>query len=413
MNLQNLKLKASTLCAGGTLLVFGGFLTVNLAGCGGGGGGGLTTIPTPSPVGATFRIVQQDSTPSRGGTLTLTGNGQTFQGTADSNGVLVLQGVAPGTYNATFTAFNAAGTALPSTSRSLTITRVGTQNFVLVQGDTGNGQFSLTGTIFQNPNNGQFTGCDANSTPITANVLISVRDLNDTTGAPIIAQIVRPVQDGNVSIGLRGRYTISLPTNPRSFRVEVGPADNNGVRYAGLSSTTTFTQGTTTLANVNVCANNNGVIPVPFSPTPTPTINTATPLPVVTSTPNTTAGGTTTGTTTGGTTPTTPAATGTPVPAATATTAAPTPSFTVAPTVAGGGNTANTTTGNTTAGNTTLNNTTLSTAGNTTTGTTTTGNTTTSTTTTGSTSSGNATIGNTTLFTPGNTTATTTNRTRR
>ena len=333
MNLQNLKLKASTLCAGGTLLVFGGFLTVNLAGCGGGGGGGLTTIPTPSPVGATFRIVQQDSTPSRGGTLTLTGNGQTFQGTADSNGVLVLSGVTPGTYNATFTASNAAGTALPSTSRSLTITRVGTQNFVLVQGDTGNGRFTLTGTIFQNANNGQFTGCDANSTPITANVLISVRDLNDTTGAPIIAQIVRPVQDGNVSIGLRGRYSISLPTNPRSFRVEVGPADNNGVRYAGLSSTTTFTQGTTTLANVNVCANNNGVIPVPFSPTPTPTINSATPLPVVTSTPSTTAGGTTTGTTN----PTTPRPTATPQPAATATTA-PNPGFTVAPTVATGGN---------------------------------------------------------------------------
>ena len=102
MNLQSLKLKASTLCAGGTLLVFGGFLTVNLAGCGGGGGGGLTTVPTPRPVGATFRIIQQDGTPSQGGSVTLTGNGQTYNGTADNTGVAVIPGVAPGNYTVTF-----------------------------------------------------------------------------------------------------------------------------------------------------------------------------------------------------------------------------------------------------------------------------------------------------------------------
>ena len=256
MNLQNLKIKASTLCAGGTLLVFGGFLTVNLAGCGG-GGGGLTTIPTPSPVGATFFLVQQDSSPSNGGTLTLTGNGQTFNGTADSSGKVVLSGVTPGTYTATFIANSSAG-ALPSTSRTIVVTKSGAQNFVLVQGDTGNGAFTLSGTVFQNSNNGDFTNCTSNSAPITADLLISVRDLNDTTGAPIIAQIVRPVQDANASLALRGRYTISLPTNPRSFRVEVGPATNNGVIYAGISATTTFTQGVTSLTNVNVCANTNG-----------------------------------------------------------------------------------------------------------------------------------------------------------
>ena len=356
MNLQTLKLKASTLCAGGTLLVFGGFLTVNLAGCGGGGGGGLTTIPTPSPIGATFRIVQQDTTPSRGGSLTLTGNGQTFNGTADNNGVVTLNNVTPGTYTATFTTNSSNGTALPSTTRQLVITRTGAQNFVLVQGDTGQGAFTLTGTIFENPNSGEFTNCGPTSAPVTANVLISVRDLNDTTGAPIIAQIVRPTQDSNAPIALRGRYTISLPTNPRSFRVEVGPADNNGAAFAGISATTTFTEGTTSLANVNVCANRNGQIPVPFSPTATPT---ATPIggfffPTVAPTTGTTTTGTTTvGTTTAGTTPSpadTPFATSTPNPNN------PTPSFTVIPNVATGGNNGggstgtNTTTGLTTSG---------------------------------------------------------------
>jgi len=340
MNLQTLKLKASTLCAGGTLLVFGGFLTVNLAGCGG-GGGGLTTVPTPRPVGATFRLLQQDGTASNGGTLTLTGNGKTFNGTAGSDGVVTLNNVAPGTYTATFTASTSAGVALPATTRQITITSSGAQNYQLVQGDTGNGQFTLTGTIFQNPNDADFTNCSPNSTPIVAAVLISVRDLNDTTGAPIIAQIVRPLQDSNAADRLKGRYTISLPTNPRSFRVEVGPADNNGVAYAGISATTTFTQGTTSLDNVNVCANTNGKIPVPFSPTATPTTTpTGGPLfPGATSTPAATPTGTADP---NATATSTPGPTNTPIPDATTT---PTPSFTQAPTVATGGTTGGTTTG--------------------------------------------------------------------
>ena len=395
MNLQNLKLKASTLCAGGTLLVFGGFLTVNLAGCGGGGGGGLTTIPTPAPVGATFRLVQQDSTPSKGGTLTLTGKGKTYTGTADNGGVVNLGTVAPGTYTATFTAFDASGKPLATTTRTLTITKSGAQTFVLVQGDTGNGKFTLTGTIFQNPLNNKNTSCTSSSTPIIAEVLVTVRDLNDTVGAPIIAQIVRTEQSSTVASTLKGRYTISLPTAPRSFRVEVSPSNNNGVGYAGISATTTFTQGTTTLANVDVCTNLNGVIPIPFNPTATPTVTPTggivIPGATFTSTPNPTS-------------TTNPNATSTSTPGPTSTsrpTATPTQP---------GSTTLNSTAGNTSTGNTTINNTTLTTAGNTSSGNTSTGSTTindTTLTTAGNTSAGNTTISNTT------TTTTTTTRRRR
>lgn len=404
MNLQNLKLKASTLCAGGTLLVFGGFLTVNLAGCGG-GKGGLTTIPTPSPVGATFRIVQQDSTPSKGGTLTLTGNGRSFSGTAGNDGVLVLNNVSPGTYTATFTSFTSNGTALPSTSRQLTITRVGAQNFVLVQGDTGNGAFTLTGTIFQNPNNSDFTNCTTSSSPVTAAVLISVRDLNDTTGAPIIAQIVRPLQDSNVAVALKGRYTISVPTNPRSFRVEVGPADNNGAAFAGISATTTFTQGTTSLSNVNVCANSNGKIPVPFSPTATPTVTpTGGAFPIASTTPTSTATADPNATATQ-----TPGPTSTSLPTATPTQPGATTGngATPLPNVATGGTTGTTTTGTTTTGTTTTGTTTTGTTAGSTAGNTTINNTAlgTSGSTTAGSSAGNTTINNTALGTAGSTTA--------
>lgn len=288
MNLQNLKLKASTLCAGGTLLVFGGFLTVNLAGCGGGGNGGLTTVPTPRPVGATFSIVQQDGTPSKGGTVTLTGNGQTYTGTAAGNGVATLNNVPPGTYTVTFTAFASNGAALPTTSRMLSITRSGAQNYILVQGDTGNGAFSISGTIFSNPGNAANRACTASSTPITGAVLISVRDLNDTTGSPIVAQITRPAQDSGVATNLRGRYSISVPalSGQRTFRVEASPAGNSGFQVAGVSGTTTFVQGSTTLTGVDICANTNGVIPAPVvTPTPVPTDANGTPFPIATVTP--------------------------------------------------------------------------------------------------------------------------------
>ena len=289
MNLQSLKLKASTLCAGGTLLVFGGFLTVNLAGCGGGGGGGLTTVPTPRPVGATFRIIQQDGTPSQGGSVTLTGNGQTYNGTADNTGVAVIPGVAPGNYTVTFSTIQSNGTALPSTSRPLSITRSGAQNYVLVQGDVGKGPNSIIGTIFTNPSNGATRACTATSTPFTGSVLVSVRDLNDTTGSPIIAQITRPAQ-ANAAVGARGRYSISIPTlsGQHTFRVEVGPADNNGVQIAGVSATTTFTEGNNTLTNVDVCANLNGTIPAPVeTPTPTPEPSRTPPFGIPTNTPTT------------------------------------------------------------------------------------------------------------------------------
>ena len=284
MNLQSLKLKASTLCAGGTLLVFGGFLTVNLAGCGGGGGGGLTSVPTPRPVGATFRILQQDGTAARGGTVTLTRSGKTYTGTADNTGVAVISNVPSGTYTVTFTTLDSGGTTT-TTTRTLSITGSGAQTFQLVQGDTGNGANTITGTIFINANNGTSAtrACTASSTPFTGIVLVSVRDLNDTTGSPIVAQITRAAQSN-------GRYTISIPnlSGQRTFRVEVTPGDNNGAQVVGVSQTTTFTQGTTTLTNVDICANTNGVIPAPVTtPTPTPAPSGTPPFTIATPTPTT------------------------------------------------------------------------------------------------------------------------------
>ena len=278
MNLQNLKLKASTLCAGGTLLVLGGFMTVNLAGCGGGGGSSLTTAPTPRAQGVTFRILQQDSSASRGGTVTLTGNGQTQTANADSTGVAIFSNLTAGTYTATFTAFDNAGVALSPTTRPVIVTNTGAQSYTLVQGDSGGGAFTVTGRVVANPDDGDLStaNCDAQSQPITASVLISVRDLNATNGTPVIAQVVRSLQSDGTDANLRGRYTISLPFRPRSFRVEVSPDGTNGAPFAGISATTTFVPTVTTVSSVDVCTNLTGRAPAP-AVTPIPTA-TATPF---------------------------------------------------------------------------------------------------------------------------------------
>ena len=315
-----LNLKASTLCASGALLVLGGFMTVNLAGCGGGGGGGLTQA-TPRPVGATFRIVQQDGSVSRGGALTLTRDSFTTTVSADAAGVATVPSLAPGTYAATFTAFDNSGNPLPSTTRSIVIASSGSQSYMLVQGDSGNGQFVITGRVLLNAtgsndddNNPATGNCNAQSVPVTSAVLISVRDLNSTDGTPIVAQAVRAAQASGGPSSQRGTYTVSLPFRPRlplTFRVEVSALPGGSVPFAGISATTTFVTNTTTTTGVDVCTNINGVIPVP-AVTATPIVTNTpfqfiTPTPFASATPNATV---------------TPGATATPGASATATSAA-------------------------------------------------------------------------------------------
>ena len=306
MTTKRLPFQASTLCAGGTLLVLGGFLALNLAGCGGGNSTGPigqpTAVPgttaTPSPATLQFRLQLTDGSAASGGTVTLTSStGRTYSGTAN-NGVVNIGKVVPGLYTLVFTVTGPNGQTI-STTRSITITSstAGAQTFSLRQGDTGTSNpFTISGRILLNPagtndpDGDQATAnCTAVVTPITDAVVITVRDLNSTNGTPIIAQITRPAQASTVPGPQRGNYSITIPYQPRSFRVTVTNA--NDAPFAGVSASTSFPTSSTVVNNVDICTNASTVAPQPSvtaTPSPTPFVaptTVGTPVATSTSTP--------------------------------------------------------------------------------------------------------------------------------
>ncbi|RYX82121.1 hypothetical protein EON83_21140 [bacterium] len=288
MTTKRLPFKASTLCASGTLLVLGGFLALNLAGCGGGGGGigQPTPIPgttaTPVPASIQFLLQLTDGITATGGNVTLTSaSGRSYTATANTQGLASIRNVVPGTYTLVFNVKQPNGTLVPTT-RSITIsspTSSGVQTFTIRQGDTGTSNpFTITGRILLNPagvndpdGNSNTPDCATVVTPITDAVIITVRDLNAVNGTPIIAQVVRPAQSADTVGTQRGLYSISIPYQPRSFQVEV--RNSNDAPFAGLSALTSFPTTVTTVANVDVCTNNSNTPPTPgvtATPTSTP-----------------------------------------------------------------------------------------------------------------------------------------------
>ena len=318
MTTKRLPFQASTLCAGGTLLVLGGFLTLNLAGCGGGGGGGIgtpTAVPgttaTPAPASLQFQLQLTGGANATGGTVRLTSaSGLNYSATANSRGVASIGRVTPGLYTLVFTVIGANGQSV-STTRSITITSSTTaQTFNLRQGDTGTSNpFTITGRILLNPGgtndpdgNSATANCGDVVTPITDAVVITVLDLNSTNGTPIIAQIVRPAQPASTTGTQRGVYSITVPYQPRSLRVTV--ANSNDAPFAGVSASTSFPQTDTTtgqpllvLRNVDVCTNNSTIAPQPAvtaTPSPSPfvaptTVGTSSATPTPSPVPNPTA----------------------------------------------------------------------------------------------------------------------------
>jgi hypothetical protein len=301
-----LKMKASTLCAGSALLVLGGFMSVNLAGCGGGGGGGGLGSPTATPSAQTisFTLLRQNNTASNGGTVTLTGP-VTLSGTANAAGVVTIPSVPPGTYTATFVVNNDAGNPLTTTTTSLIITRASGQNFLLLEGQTSNaGQYVISGTVRLNPvvddpdNDSSTANCTNGSTPVTGAFLVTAIDLDTKLGQPIIAQARRALQStSGTPTAQKGAYTIRLPYRPQAFRIVIGRVDDSGAVFSGRSAITNFA-GRDNVTGVDICVNQDGTIPGPVvtaSPIPTggviPTpissntpVNTATPTPTATAT---------------------------------------------------------------------------------------------------------------------------------
>lgn len=313
MFLKKIQPKASTLCASSALLVLGGFMSVNLAGCGGGGGGGNgggfgTPTATPAAQGLTFNLVRQNQEASNGGTVTLTSSsGTVFSATANGNGVASIANVPPGTYAVRFTVVDAAGAVISTTNTSITVTRASGQTFLLLQDQVAGAttSFNVTGVIRLNvaitpaptetptasltpiPTTTatasptatadptaiaaqfQFSNCGTNSDLVTDTLLVEAIDLDTSKGQPIIAQVRRTASAAN-----RGSYAISLPFAPRAFRIRVSQFDTSGARFAGFSAVTNFNgatvvNGITTIGNLNICVNTNGTAPV-VAPVPLP-----------------------------------------------------------------------------------------------------------------------------------------------
>lgn len=309
MFLKKFQFKASTLCASSALLVLAGFMTINLAGCGGGGGGGNggfgSPTATPGAQSITFRLVRQNLAASNGGTVTLTSStGTVLTAVANADGIATLANVPPGVYTVKFTVLGDTGAIISTTTSTVTITRASGQTLLLLQdqGAGSTGGFLVSGTLRQNPRvvatatatpgatatgtpgataTGtpvatatpaptvgpfQFANCTTSSEFVTDALLVEAIDLDTAKGRPVIAQLRR-----SASLANRGAYTITLPYRPAAFQIRISQFNTTGARYAGLSAFSNF-NGQTTVTGLNICVNNNGVVPqIPVTAVLTPT----------------------------------------------------------------------------------------------------------------------------------------------
>jgi hypothetical protein len=279
-------MKASSLCAASAFFVLGGFMTVNLAGCGGGGGGGGglgQATPTPSVRTVTLRLQLQNGNPSNTGTVVISGPVSTTV-QADAQGLATVPALPPGTYTVRFTVVDENGTELSTTTNTIIVTRASNQNFLLIQDNDTSSTLRVQGVVRLNPVVGDpdsditTANCTNSSSPVTGPFLVSVIDLDTSKGQPIIAQLRRTAQPSNTTAQNRGLFNIGIPYRPRVFRVQITQYDLSGAQYAGLSASTNFPQDTSNpsavVTGVNVCVNQNGVAPRPaptLSPTFTPT----------------------------------------------------------------------------------------------------------------------------------------------
>ena len=304
-------------CAFYAMVAVAGFITLNVAGC---GGGGNSLIPLFRPVNITIQLRDNAGNVTNG---TGTVRGGVFTANFTTNlGAATVSSIPPGTYTVTVTAGGI------TSNTTMVIGADNGQSFVIVPGLPASGTL-VTGRIFLNrgdPLNGNCANPNDDQ-GVTAKVLIRARRISDNL---IIASFIREQQAFNVPTDQRGKFVFPLPAG--AFRIEVRQAPPT----SATESTAPIT-GNSPIFNLPatsslvICANEGSTAP---GGTPTPTATT-TPLP--TSTPL--GGPTPTNTPVGGptATPTTvPVATNMPTPRPTATNTPggppPNPTFTPAPT---------------------------------------------------------------------------------
>lgn len=316
-------------CAVYALLTVIGFVTLNVAGCGGGGGTGAGGGNRVN-VTLTFRNIAGNRVDATG-TVT---NGTTTVNFTTTNGDAVISNIPPGNFTVAGTS-NGVGF-----SQDITVGTDQGQNIQIIPGQSGSGTL-VTGRMFLNrgdPTTGRCTNPGAD-TALTARVLIRARNRN--TGL-IVASFVREQQSSTTPDDQKGTFAILLPAGAYTIEVRQAPPVSSTEASAPFTGNSgIFNVPATT--NVTICVNEGTTAP---NGTPTPTasaVPTATLSPGPTNTPNPNATNTPLPTATN-----TPRPTNTPTP--TPGGPGPLPSFTPAPTftptpIGGGGNPTPTNTG--------------------------------------------------------------------
>jgi hypothetical protein len=294
-------------CAFYALLAVVGFISLNVAGCG--GGGGTTTIKPKVSFTLQLRDLAGNVVDGSG---TLTGGGTTTAFTT-TNGSTVIPPVLPGEYNVTVTINGV------TTTQKIAVANENNQTILLIPGIGGQGVL-VTGRLLLNndpdkPINGTCTNSNLTK-PLTARVLIRARRVADNV---LIQSFERPFQPESTPIDQQGRFAIVLPNGV--YRIEVrqaspGTATETSAPFTGTSGIFQVPMSIPTV--VTICVN-QGLIGPGGTPTPTTTFT-----PVPTATPTLIGNPTSTPTPVGN-----PTATPLPVATATATaTSRPTPTNT-------------------------------------------------------------------------------------
>ena len=279
-------------CAVYALLAVVGFVTLNVAGCGGGGGGNT---------GGGNRVnVTLNFRNTAGGRVEATGtvtNGTTTVNFATTNGDAVISNIPPGTFTVSGTANGA------PFSEEVTVGTDQGQSIQINPEQPGSSGTLVTGRMFLNrgdPTTGRCTNPSVD-TALTARVLIRARNRNNGL---IVASFIREQQSATTPDDQKGTFTLRLPPGAYTLEVRQAPpisSTQSSAPFTGNSGI--FNVPATT--NVSICVNEGTTAPngtptptpslTPISPGPSPTPGgpapTNTPTPRPTNTPTPTPGG--------------------------------------------------------------------------------------------------------------------------
>jgi hypothetical protein len=242
-----------------TLALAAPLAAVHLTGCGGGGGGSSSGISIPLPkVNVSFQLFFANGDPATTGTVTLRQNGVDVFPSMDvgTTSQVRFTGVQAGTYQVIFQDLQGVTTRV-----NVVVQGTGNQTFQITSGQDATAPslgLTISGIIRLNPTTSNVAACTDTTTPVTARLLIRVRDANQPD-RPIVAQIEKPDQTTS-SATQAGRFQVPNIPGPGTYIVEAVTAratatDPVPFQVTGRSPIFTIEDSSTPVAGLRICAN--------------------------------------------------------------------------------------------------------------------------------------------------------------